>query len=237
MLRIRRLTQLLIALCASAFLSALISLVIYRVLSMTVLPLSGQDIVNDIRSIEDINKLKEVTVTFLNAAFDLRDSGVISVKWGLGFVLVWSAVIGSVAFATYRQICRVSIAPDALSPEVENFVDRALAGSLELWKVFWGGYVAVSLLLLMTSGGILKFLTQIGSGSKSLFLFNVLAGPIALSIPITIYLLCALLVWRSASNTSSVAWHYLAKAVVVACTVVPLIKGIYVTSTILLAFG
>ena len=113
MLRIRRLTQLLIALCVSAFLSALISIVIYRVLSMTALPLSGPNIVNDIRGIEDINKLREVTIAFLSAAFDLRESGATSVKWSLGFVLIWSTILGSVAVVTYRQICKVSIAPNA----------------------------------------------------------------------------------------------------------------------------
>jgi prepilin signal peptidase PulO-like enzyme (type II secretory pathway) len=159
MLRIRRLTQLLIALCASAFLSALISFAIYRFLSMTALPLSGSSIVDDIRNLEDIGKLKEFTVLLISAAFDLRESGATLAKWGLGFVLVWSFILGTVALATYCQICKASIAP--AYPEVENFIDRALAGKLELWKVFWGGYVALSLLLFFISGSILKLLLRL----------------------------------------------------------------------------
>jgi hypothetical protein len=231
MLRIRRLTQLLIALCASAFVSALISFVIYRVLCMTVLPLSGSDIVNGIRSVEDIAKVKETTIVFISAAYQLRDNGASLAKWGLGFVLVWSIILGTLALVTYREVCKASIAP--AHPEAENFIDRALAGKLELWKVFWGGYVALSLLLFFIFGSVLKLLTQVGSATSSLFLLNVIAGPIALSVPITIYLLSALLVWQSASNTSSAAWRYLAKAVVIVVTIVPLIRGIIAISAVL----
>lgn len=232
MLCIRRLTQLLIALCASAFLSALISFGIYHVLSITALPSSSSqsDFVNAINSVEDIKKLKESIFVFINAAFDLREKGASLVKWGLGFVLVWSLILGSVALATYRQICKHSSTPTP--PEVENFIDLALSGKLELWKVFWGGYVALSALVFLISGGVLQWLVPTGS-TKSSFLFNVLVGPIALSIPATIYLFSALLVWKSAPNTSSVAWHYLAKTVVIVNTVIPLLKSIMVASAIL----
>lgn len=224
MLRIRRLTQLLIALCASAFVSAWVSFVIYRVLSMTALPLSGLDIANDIGRVEDIAKLKEVTIALASAVSELRDSGALLAKWGLGFVLVWSIILGTITLLTYREVCKASITPH--HPEVENFIDRALAGKLELWKVFWGGYVALSLLLFFISGSVLKLLTQVGNTTNSLFLLNAITGPIALSVPITIYLLSALLVWRSASNTSSVAWRYLAKSFVIIVTAIPLIRSI-----------
>jgi hypothetical protein len=231
MLRIRRLIQLLIALCASAFVSSWISFVIYRVLSMTALPLSGSDIANDVGKIEDIAKLREITIALFGAASELRDSGALLAKWGLGFVLVWSIILAAIALVTYREACKASIA--STHPEVENFVDLALAGKLELWKVFWGGYVLLSLLLFLVSGSVLKLLTQVGSATDSLFLLNAIAGPIALSIPITIYLLSALLVWRSAANTSSVAWHYLAKAVVGIVTIFPLIRGIIAANAFL----
>ena len=231
MLRIRRLTQLIIALCASAFVSAWISYVIYRVLSMTALPLAGSDVANDIRNIDDIAKLKAVTIALFGAASELRASGALLAKWGLGFVLVWSVILGTLALVTYREVCKTSSSP--AYPEVENFIDQAIAGKLELWKVFWGGYVALSLLLLLAFSSVLNLLTQVGSTTNSLFLLNAIAGPIALSVPITIYLLSALLVWRSASNTSSVAWHYLAKAVVIIVTIIPLIRSIITTITYL----
>ena len=231
MLRIRRLIQLLIALCAAAFVSSWISFVIYRVLSMTALPLSGSNIANDVGKIEDIARLKEVTIALFGVASELRDSGALLAKWGLGFVLAWSIILGATALVAYREVCKTSIA--STRPEVENFVDLALAGKLELWKVFWGGYVVLSLLLFLVSGSVLKLLTQVGSATNSLFLLNAIAGPIALSIPITIYLLSALLVWRSAANTSSVAWHYLAKAVVIIVTIFPLIRSIIATSAFL----
>lgn len=232
MLRIRRLTQLLIALCASAFLSALISFGIYHVLAIAAVPSSSyqSDIVNAINSVEDINKLKEATIVFISAASDLREKGAGLVKWGLGFVLVWSLILGTVAIAIYRQICKVSSAP--AHPEVENFIDLALSGKLELWKVFWGGYVALSSLLSLISFGVFQLLVQTGS-LKSSFLLNVLAGPIVLSIPFTIYLYSALLVWKSAPNTSSVVWHYLAKLVVIVATIAPLLKSIIAIAAIL----
>jgi len=230
MLRIRRLTQLLIALCASAFVSAWISFVIYRVLSMTALPLSGSNIASDIGKIENIAKLKEVTIALSRAEFELRNSGELLAKWGLGFVIVWSVILGSIALVTYRQVCKTSIAP--AHPDIENFIDRALAGKLELWKVFWGGYVTLSLLLFFISGGILKLLTQIGTTTSALFLLNAITSPIALSVPITIYLLLALLVWKSAPNTSFIAWQYLAKAFVVIVTIIPLIKSIVATNAL-----
>jgi hypothetical protein len=231
MLRIRRLTQLLIALCASAFVSAWISFAFYRVLSMTALPLAGIDIANDIGNVDDIATLKEVTIALYSVASELRDSGALLAKWGLGFVLVWSIILGTLSLVTYREVCKTSLVPT--HPEIENFIDRALAGKLELWKVFWGGYVALSLLLFFISGSVLKFLTQVGSATNSLFLLNAIAGPIALSVPITIYLLSALLVWKSAANTFSIAWHYLAKAVVIVVTIVPLIRSVIATNAFL----
>lgn len=229
-LRVRRLVQLMIALCASAFLSALISFALYRILSLTALPLSGSNIANDIQSINDIGKLKELSVAFVGLSTELRNSGETLTKWGLGFVLVWSTILGTVALTTYREITKASKAP--IEPAVENVFDRALAGKLELWKVFWGGYVALSLLLFFIFIVTAHLFTQV-EAIKSSFLFNALACPIALSIPYTFYLLCALLVWRSASNTSSVVWCYLAKAFVIVFTAFPIIRSVYAVSVAL----
>lgn len=59
MLRLRGLLQLLITLCSTAFLSALISLLIYRAYSMTALPTSGADVLNGLKEIHDRDKLKQ----------------------------------------------------------------------------------------------------------------------------------------------------------------------------------
>jgi hypothetical protein len=110
-LRVRRLVQLMIALCASALLSALISLVFYRILSLTSLPLSESNMANDIRGIEDIGKLKELAVALIGVSIELRNSGETLTKWGLGFVLVWSTILGTVALTTYREITKASKTP------------------------------------------------------------------------------------------------------------------------------
>lgn len=231
MLRLRRLLQLLIALCSMAFLSALISLLIYRVHSMTALSTSGADILNGLKEFDDIDKLREISAVLVRAGYELRDSGAFLVDWGLGFVLIWSFILGLSAVATYRQACKVMVAPDV--PETENFIDKALAGKLELVKIFWGGYVTLSLVLLFLTSAALKLLPTMEVDGTSL-LINLLVAPIVLSIPMTMQWACAILVWRCAPNTSSVVWSYMAKLIVIATTVIPLIKGIYIIQTIVL---
>lgn len=231
MLRLRRLLQLLIAMCSTAFLSALISLLIYRVYSMTALSSSGSDILNGLKEIHDIDKLREISSVLVRAGYELRDSSAFLVNWGLGFVLIWSFILGLAAVATYRQARKVLVAPDAAEPE--SIIDQALAGKLALVKIFWGGYVALSLLLFFLTSAALKLLPTMEGDGTSL-LINLLVAPIVLSIPVTMQWACAILVWRCASNASSLVWNYLAKLVVIAATVIPLIKGIYIIQTIAL---
>lgn len=230
MLRLRRLTQLMMALCVSAFLSALISLIIYRVLSMTAMPIQSIELTNGIQEIQDIERLRGFTLALIRSGIDLRDGGATLANWGLGFVLIWSSILGLVAFVTYRQACKVLDTPDV--PETGNFIDKALSGKLELTKIFWRGYVTVSLLLALISDAILKFLPAF-TVNESSFLITALIAPIAMAIPATIYLTCAFLVWRCASNTSSIWWSYLARLVVIFVTVLPLIKGVYLLQSVL----
>lgn len=237
MLRLRRLTQLLFVLCACAFISALLSIVIYRVLSMTALPFQDASVINDIKALEDISKLREIAVLLVGVSTELRTSGDTLAKWGLGFVLIWSAILGAITSAIYRQIRKVQNVVEMQLAETENLFDLALAGKLELWKVFWGGYVALSFVSMAAFAGIVKLLLPTGADTQSSFLLSVLVGPIVLAIPIAIYLCCATLVWRSASNTSSPLWHYTAKAVVIVCTVLPLLKSVYITGVILKLYG
>lgn len=231
MLRLRRLLQLLIALCSTAFLSALISLLIYRVYSMTALSTSGADILNGLKEIHDIDKLREISSVLVRAGYELRDSGAFLVNWGLCFVLIWSFILGLAAVATYRQACKVVVAPDAF--ETENFIDKALAGKLALVKIFWGGYVALSLVLFFLTSAVLKLLPTMEVDGTS-FLIKLIVAPIVLSIPVTMQWTCAIFVWRCASNTSSLVWNYLAKLIVIAATVIPLIKGTYIILTFVL---
>ncbi len=231
MLRLRRLTQLLMALCASAFLSALISLIVYRFLSMTAKPTQSIELTNGIQEIQDIERLRGFTLDLIRSGIDLRDGGATLASWGLGFVLIWSSILGLIAFVTYRQACKVLVNPDL--PATENSIDKAFSGKLELAKIFWGGYVTLSLLLVLISNAVFKLLPSINANESS-FLLNALVAPIVLAIPAIFYWTCAILVWRCAANTSSIVWRYLAKLIVIIATILPLIEGAYLLQSILL---
>lgn len=222
MLRIRRLTQLLVALCASAFLSTLVSLVIYRTLSLITVPRVGAEVVAKIGAIRDVDTLSKVCTAFVGAAVELKAGGVFLASWGLGHMLLWSLILGVVAYLLYRQL---SNAARTDIVEQENFIDRALAGKLELWKVFWGLYGALSLSLLFLASGVLQLIVK-ASADDAYRLASVIGVPMAISLPATVYFISALLVWRSAKNASHMAWGLLAKAVVIVVTVLPIIQSV-----------
>ena len=222
MLRLRRQIQLMIALCVAAFLSALISLIIYRVLAMTMVSTDYVEITNGLREIQDIEPLRKIALTLVQAGVELREAGSTLALWGLGFVLIWSLILGLTAFASYRQACKVGVGSDA--PVAESIIDLALAGKLALVKMFWGGYVSLLLLFWLISFAIFQFLPLFKTSDIS-FLTIALFAPIALAIPATIKLSCAILVWRCAANTSSVMWGYLAKLAVLTFTVIPTVWG------------
>ncbi len=228
MLRIRRLTQLLLALCACAFISACISLGIYRFFSIQTGRKITPEILAEISNINDINVIKSFFLPFVAAATELRDSADQLAGWGLSFVLIWACLLGFVAIALYRQITMTQ--STEIHVQFENSLDRALAGKLELWKIFWGGYVVFLLAMQLISNKLFALLTSIIDVHG---LTSLITVPIAIAIPVTLHFIAAILVWQSAKNTSRVVWTYLARLVVVAFTVLPSSIGIYTVVSIL----
>ncbi|GGX08827.1 hypothetical protein GCM10011282_13760 [Undibacterium macrobrachii] len=228
MLRIRRLTQLLLALCACAFISALMSLGLYRLFAVKAVNQISPEMLAEISNIQDINVIKSFFLPFVTLATELRDSADRLAGWGLSFVIIWASLIGFVAIALYRQI--ISTQQVEINPQSENTIDRAFAGKVELWKIFWGVYVILLLVMQVIASKLFAAFSELISmhGLASLILI-----PIGLAIPITLHLLAALLVWKSATNTSHRFWTYLARTVVVAITVLPSIKGIYIVQLLL----
>ena len=136
MLRIRRLTQLLLALCACAFISAFISLGIYRLFLIKTNNQITPEILAEISNINDINVIKSFIFPSVTLATELRDSADQLAGWGLSFVLIWACLLGFVAIALFRQITITQ--STEIHVQSENIFDRALMGKLELWKSFWG---------------------------------------------------------------------------------------------------
>jgi hypothetical protein len=224
MLRIRRLTQLLLALCACAFISALISLVIYRVLSMTHAVTITPEILADISNINDIEVIKKFLLPFVAAANELRNGADLLASWGLSFVLIWASLLGLVTIILYRQITSTSLAE--VNAIDESLIDLALAGRLELWKIFWGLYVTLSLALGLIFGELATILAN-ASSLTTHGVASLIAVPIVFAIPTTLHIISAILVWQSAKNTSRIYWTYLARAAVIAFTIFPIFRGIY----------
>lgn len=228
MLRIRRLTQLLLALCACAFISALMSLGLYRLFAIKAVNQLSPEMLAEISNIQDINVIKSFFLPFVTLATELRDSADRLAGWGLSFVIIWASLIGFVAIALYRQI--ITTQQIETNPQTENTIDRAFAGKIELWKIFWGVYVILLLAMQLIASKLFATFTELISlyGTASLILI-----PIGLAIPVTMHLLAALLVWKSATNTSHRFWTYLARTVVLAVTVLPSIRGIYIVQRLL----
>lgn len=228
MLRIRRLTQLLLALCACAFISALMSLGLYRLFAIKAVNQLSPEMLAEISNIQDINVIKSFFLPFVTLATELRDSADQLAGWGLSFVIIWASLIGFVAIALYRQI--ITTQQIEINPQTENTIDRAFAGKIELWKIFWGVYVILLLAMQLIASKLFATFTELISlyGTASLILM-----PIGLAIPVTMHLLAALLVWKSATNTSHRFWTYLARTVVLAVTVLPSIRGIYIVQRLL----
>lgn len=230
MLRIRRLTQLLLALCACAFISACISLGIYRLLWIQTGRKITPEILAEISNINDINVIKSFFLPFVAAAIELRDSADQLAAWGLSFVFIWACLLGLVAIVLFRQITITQ--STEIHVQSENIFDRALMGKLELWKIFWGFYVFFLFAIQLITNKLFALLISTGT-IKTHGLASLVAVPIAVAIPVTLHFIAAILVWQSAKNTSRVIWTYLARFVVVAFTVLPSSFGIYKAISIL----
>ena len=182
------------------------------------------EILADISNINDIEVIKKFILPFVAAANELRAGADLLASWGLLFVLIWASLLGFVTLVLYRQVTSTSLAE--VNAIDENLIDRALAGKLELWKIFWGLYVALSLALGLLFSELVTILVSAGSfGSHGVA--SLIAVPIVLAIPTTLHIISAILVWQSAKNTSRIYWTYLARAAVIAFTIFPIFRGVY----------
>ncbi|WP_395007271.1 hypothetical protein [Undibacterium sp.] len=182
------------------------------------------DVLTDISNTNDIEVLKQILLPFLAAAHELRTGADLLASWGLSFVLIWAALLGSVTIILYRQI--TSTSQTEVNAIDESMVDLALAGRLDLWKIFWGLYVTLSLALGFIFSELVTILVSAGSfGSHGVA--SLIAVPIVLAIPTTLHVISAILVWQSAKNTSRIYWTYLARAAVIAFTIFPIFRGVY----------
>ena len=182
------------------------------------------EILADISNINDIEVIKKFILPFVAAANELHAGADLLASWGLLFVLIWASLLGFVTLVLYRQVTSRSLAE--VNAIDENLIDRALAGKLELWKIFWSLYVTLSLALGLIFGELATILVN-ASSLATHGVASLIAVPIVLAIPTTLHVISAILVWQSAKNTSRIYWTYLARAAVIAFTIFPIFRGIY----------
>lgn len=223
MLRSQRLSRLLVALSACALFSSYASLILFRILEKVALPRIQTNMARDIAAIQDLDQLKRIATILVEAAFELRDSGWFFATWGIGFVAVWSIVLGVVALLLSRSLteCR----PAGELPAVGNAFDRALSGTLELRKAFWGGFVGIPLLVGIGVGALVYGFNA-SRKLEHLQTVSLIAIPIASSLYMVSVLTAALAVWRCAGNSSRPAWGTLARITVVVAVIALLAKSV-----------
>lgn len=217
----RRLSQILVALSAWFFVAALFSLVIVRILSFAALPNSLANLSNDIRNLQDINTLKEVCVLLVDGARDQRESSWTLVVWGFGFVASWSAIFGIVSL---RLFSKLSIQGSVAMPADASFFDDAIDGEVELWKAFWGVYIALPLIVAAFVGGCVFLLKKLYVADPFNALFLVVSS-LAFSAVVVTSWWGAAIAWRCSRNTSHMMWHYLARIAIVFYTCIPAITA------------
>ncbi len=227
MLSTKRASHILIAVSAWAFVSAVASLLIVKVVYMTALPTSLPNLTSDINSIQDLAALKKISVLLVGSVAAQREAGWLLVSWGLWFVATWSAIFGLASAFLYRQLAVTNVAEDSRSKE--TILDLALAGKLELWKAFWGLYIALPLAATLVVYGLIAFLksSQVVEPTK---VVDLILTPMAYSAVLVIFWGGAIVAWRCSANTSRAAWRYLARIAIVLYTVVPLAKSAAILS-------
>lgn len=223
----KRISQILFALSAWFFVSALVSLVVVRIVSLTALP-SLPGLSDDIGKLQDMNTLKEVCVLLVDGAASQKEASSLFAVWGLGFVATWSAMFGIASAFMYRQL-RAAETHVRPNPANTTFLDSALGGTLELWKAFWGLYIVLPYVAALAIGGPVMLLKhfQVIEPAKAV---DLIVTPLAFSAVAVIYFGSAVVAWRCSRNSSRRIWHYLTRLVIVLYTVVPLIKGITMLS-------
>lgn len=223
MLRAKRIGQLQIALCLWAFMSAYLSLVIFRVLERVALPVSVNNLARAISDNQDIETVRTVCVQVLDASSELRDNGIFLAYWGLGFALLWSCILGITAVFHHRQLRRSHLPHQ--QAESENVVDLALMGKLELWKAFWGFFVGLTFASALVIYGAGSLLLKSGA-LESFRQVTLVVFPIVGAVPMTLVCVSALAAWRCAPNTSRVVWRVLARTTIATWASYSLIKSL-----------
>lgn len=213
------------ALSAWFLVSALVSLVIIRILWFTALP-SALNLSSDIKNLQDVGILREVALVLVDAAASQRETSWLLATWSFGFVATWCVIFFIAAIFLYRRL-RVSEATIGASPPGTGWLDSALDGTLPLWKAFWGPYILLPYVVALVVGGpilLLKRFDIIAAGTA----VDLIAMPLAVSAIMVVYLGSAAIAWRCSRNTSRPVWHYLARISITVYTVVPLIKSVAV---------
>lgn len=224
----KRASQALVTLSAWAFVSAVISLLIIKVLYMAALPTSLPNLTSDINNIQDLVALKKISLLLVDSVAAQKEAGWLLVSWGLWFVATWAAIFGLASVLLYRQLATATAADNSRSRE--TILDLALAGKLELWKAFWGLYIALPLAAAFIAYGLIAVLksTHVVEPTK---VADLILTPLAYSAVLVIFWGAAVIAWRCSANTSRAAWRNLARIAIVLYTVLPLAK-----SAVLLSF-
>lgn len=218
----KRASQILVALSAWAFVSAVFSLLIVKVVYMVALPTSLPNLTSDINNIQDLTALKKISVLLVDSLAAQKEAGWLLVSWGLWFVATWAAIFGLAFVFLYRQLATANVADNSRSRE--TILDLALAGKLELWKAFWGLYIALPLAATLVVYGVMVFLksTHVVEPAK---VADLILTPLAYSAVLVIFWGAAVIAWRCSVNTSRAIWRYLARIAIVLYTVLPLAKS------------
>ena len=222
MLAAKRASQILLALSAWAFVSAALSLLLIKTVYVTALPVSLPGLASDINTIQDLAALRKISILLVNSVSAQKEAGWLIVSWGLWFVAVWSAMFAVASSFLYRRlvVSEISEKPQLTA----HFLDLALAGKLELWKAFWGLYIALPVAVSFVAFGLISLLkrTHVVEPAQ---VADLILTPLAYSAVLVIFFGAAIIAWRCSANTSRTTWRYLAKIAIVLYTAVPLIKS------------
>ena len=227
----RRISLLMVAFSAWMFIAAVWSLMMTKVLlsASAVRVAQSSDIRNGIARIDDIETLRKICLAVLDSSHATEQVSWLLLSWGVGFVLVCSAVFGITAYCLQRQLGVVEAATSASG--AARLFDAAFAGKLESWKAFWGGYVFLPFLAMIVIGGSWFLMKSHGLIEKT-GVVETLGTPLVASAISVIYLAGAIAAWRCASNARLV-WKYLARAAILFFTVLPLGRSLGIISWVL----
>jgi hypothetical protein len=207
-----------------ALASALLSLLIAKVLYFTALPSSLPNLSSDLNSLQDLAALKKICVLLVDGAAAQKEAGWLLVSWGLWFIATWSFIVGLTAVVLHRRL--VSSTTTESSPPNESIVDLALSGKLELWKAFWGFYIVLPYVATLVILGPLALLNYLHVVEQTTVV-ELVVVPLAIAAVLVVFYASAVVAWRCSGNTSRVVWRYLARIAIVLYTGVPLAKAAF----------